>query len=213
MWRGAIAEVPKRGSKPPMPASRAAPVSRPISSPKVMEQRGHQRVDALKARIHADRLVADHSRQVQIEPAGRRRRSPSSSVQEGKPPATTTACGRFCSSCARLGAANYEARKKEAENLRARFQSCAEGLRLAMALPDVAVRDASLASRWTSGKQRREVLSNTPVDRLTARRPRRGSKPSRYARRIRRSAAIPRASASCATPYSRSVIRRFPKNT
>ena len=35
----------------------------------------------------------------------------------------------------------FEARKKEAESLRARFQNCDEGLRLAMALPDVAVRE------------------------------------------------------------------------
>ena len=35
----------------------------------------------------------------------------------------------------------FEARKREAEALRARFQSCDEGLRLAMTLPDVAVRE------------------------------------------------------------------------
>ena len=39
------------------------------------------------------------------------------------------------------GATAVEARKREADTLRTRFQSCNEGLRLAMAMPDVAVRE------------------------------------------------------------------------
>ena len=45
--------------------------------------------------------------------------------------------------------AAYEARKREAEALRARFQNCSEGIPFARALRDVAVRDRSRSSRPT----------------------------------------------------------------
>jgi peptidyl-prolyl cis-trans isomerase SurA len=60
-----------------------------------------------------------------------------------------------------------EARKREADALRARFQSCDEGLRAAMTLPDVAVRDAITRQSAELGQQQRDVLNNTPVGRLT----------------------------------------------
>jgi peptidyl-prolyl cis-trans isomerase SurA len=60
-----------------------------------------------------------------------------------------------------------EARKREAEALRVRFQSCEEGLRAAMTLPDVAVRDAITRQSADLGQQQRDVLNNTPVGRLT----------------------------------------------
>ena len=63
--------------------------------------------------------------------------------------------------------AAYEARKREAENLRARFQNCGEGLRLAMGLPDVAVRETISRQSVDLGQQQRDVLNNTPVGRLT----------------------------------------------
>lgn len=63
--------------------------------------------------------------------------------------------------------AAFEARKRDAEALRGRFQNCDEGIRFAMALPDVAVRDAiSRASSDLPGPQR-EVLNNTQPGRLT----------------------------------------------
>ncbi len=60
-----------------------------------------------------------------------------------------------------------ETRKREAEALRARFQSCDEGLRVAMGLPDVAVRDAITRQSADLGQQQRELLNNTPVGKLT----------------------------------------------
>jgi peptidyl-prolyl cis-trans isomerase SurA len=63
--------------------------------------------------------------------------------------------------------AAYEARKREAENLRSRFQSCAEGLRAAMTLPDVAVREVISRQSSDLGQQQRDVLNNTPVGKLT----------------------------------------------
>jgi len=60
-----------------------------------------------------------------------------------------------------------EARKKDAEALRARFQSCEEGLRSAMALPDVAVRETITRQSADLGEAQRKVLNDTPVGRLT----------------------------------------------
>jgi peptidyl-prolyl cis-trans isomerase SurA len=61
----------------------------------------------------------------------------------------------------------YEARKREAESLRGRFQNCGEGLRLAMTLPDVAVRETISRQSVDLGQQQRDILNNTPVGRLT----------------------------------------------
>lgn len=60
-----------------------------------------------------------------------------------------------------------DARKREAEGLRGRFQSCDEGLRAAMALPDVVVREPITRQAADLGQQQRDVLNNTPVGRLT----------------------------------------------
>jgi peptidyl-prolyl cis-trans isomerase SurA len=64
-------------------------------------------------------------------------------------------------------AAAIDARKREADNLRGRFQSCGEGLRLAMALPDVAVREAIVRLSAELGQQQRDALNATPVGHLT----------------------------------------------
>lgn len=64
-------------------------------------------------------------------------------------------------------ASAMEARKREADSLRARFQSCNEGLRLAMGLPDVAVRETITRLASDLGQQQRDALNNTPVGRLT----------------------------------------------
>ena len=60
-----------------------------------------------------------------------------------------------------------EARKRDAEALRARFQSCDEGLRTAATLPDVAVRAAIKRQSADFGQQQRDLLNNTPVGKLT----------------------------------------------
>lgn len=63
--------------------------------------------------------------------------------------------------------ATFEARKHEAEGLRNRFQGCNEGLRIAMALPDVAVRATIKKSSAELGQTQRDALNNTPVGKLT----------------------------------------------
>jgi peptidyl-prolyl cis-trans isomerase SurA len=63
--------------------------------------------------------------------------------------------------------ATIEARKQQAEGLRARFQGCSEGLRMAMVLPDVAVRETIKKSSSELGQTQRDALNNTPVGKLT----------------------------------------------
>jgi peptidyl-prolyl cis-trans isomerase SurA len=60
-----------------------------------------------------------------------------------------------------------EQRKKDAEGLRARFVGCDEGLRLAMTMPDVAVREMIRRQSADIGAPQREVLDKTEVGRLT----------------------------------------------
>jgi len=64
-------------------------------------------------------------------------------------------------------AAAFEARKKDAEALRARFQSCDEGVRYAMALQDVAVRETITRQSADLGEAQRKVLNETAIGHLT----------------------------------------------
>jgi len=61
----------------------------------------------------------------------------------------------------------FEARKRDADALRGRFTNCDEGLRAAMALPDVVVRETITRQSADIGQQQRDILNNTPVGRLT----------------------------------------------
>jgi peptidyl-prolyl cis-trans isomerase SurA len=61
-----------------------------------------------------------------------------------------------------------ETRRRDAEALRNRFQSCDDGLPFARALKDVAVRDQIVRSSADLAPALREILDNTPVGRLTA---------------------------------------------
>lgn len=58
-------------------------------------------------------------------------------------------------------------KRREAENLRSRFTSCSEGLALARALRDVAVREPVSRSTADLGPQLRDLLGNMEVGRLT----------------------------------------------
>jgi peptidyl-prolyl cis-trans isomerase SurA len=61
----------------------------------------------------------------------------------------------------------FEARAKEAEALRGRFQSCDEGLPIARALRDVAVREPLTRASVDVPAAQREVLDKTPIGHLT----------------------------------------------
>lgn len=60
-----------------------------------------------------------------------------------------------------------EARKRDAEALRGRFQNCEQGLPFARALKDVAVRDPITKASTDLSPALREILDNTGVGRLT----------------------------------------------
>ena len=60
-----------------------------------------------------------------------------------------------------------DARRKEAENLRARFQGCDEGITLARQIKDVAVRDPIYRTSADFTAQLREILEKTQEGRLT----------------------------------------------
>jgi len=61
----------------------------------------------------------------------------------------------------------YEARKRDAEALRARFLSCEEGITFARALPDVAVRDQVSKFSADLAQQLRDILDGTATGHLT----------------------------------------------
>ncbi len=63
--------------------------------------------------------------------------------------------------------AAYEARKRDADALRARFQNCNDGISFARALPDVAVRDQVSKYSAELAQQLREILDSTGVGHLT----------------------------------------------
>src|SRR4051794_30197039 len=58
-------------------------------------------------------------------------------------------------------------RTREAEGLRARFQNCEEGIRLARGMRDVAVRETVIRTSGDLGAQLREILDKTPEGTLT----------------------------------------------
>lgn len=61
-----------------------------------------------------------------------------------------------------------ETRRKEAEALRARFQNCDEGIRLARSMRDVAVRPSTVRSSADLPPALREILEKTEVGKLTS---------------------------------------------
>jgi peptidyl-prolyl cis-trans isomerase SurA len=63
--------------------------------------------------------------------------------------------------------AAYEAKKREADALRGRFQTCAEGIPFARALKEVAVRDQVTRFSADLPAPLRAILDNTPVGHLT----------------------------------------------
>lgn len=64
-------------------------------------------------------------------------------------------------------AQTFEARRKEAEAFRAKFQSCEEGIPAARLMRDVAIRGRILRNSTDLPQQQRQVLDSTPVGRLT----------------------------------------------
>ena len=64
-------------------------------------------------------------------------------------------------------AATIEAKRREAENLRSRFTNCSQGLALARALRDIAVREPITRSSSDLTPQLRELLAKLEIGKLT----------------------------------------------
>ena len=130
-------------------------------------------VDSLKARLHADFVwtqiirgkfraalqVGDQEVAVKLQGNPNQKQDPTDYEYSLRPILLLVPRG--------AGPSVIEARKREADSLRTRFQSCDEGLRLAMGLQDVAVRDTVKRLASELGQQQRDVLNSTPIGRLT----------------------------------------------
>jgi peptidyl-prolyl cis-trans isomerase SurA len=127
--------------------------------------------EALKARIHADFVWGQIVRgkfqgslqvgekEVEVKMQGERTEEPANYEYKLRPVLFLVPRG--------AAPAAFDARKKDAEALRARFQSCPEGLRFAMALPDVAVRETIARQSADLGEAQRKILNETAVGHLT----------------------------------------------
>jgi peptidyl-prolyl cis-trans isomerase SurA len=130
-------------------------------------------VDSLKARLHADFVwtqiirgkfraalqIGEGEVAVKLQGTPNQKQDPTDYEYSLRPILLLVPRG--------AGASAMEARKRDADNLRARFQGCNEGLRLAMGMPDVAVRDTIKRLASDLGQQQRDALNNTPIGRLT----------------------------------------------
>jgi len=165
-----IAEVPKREIESAFAgiARRAGVSSEQFA--KMITASGVS-VDSLKARIHADFVWSQIVRgkfqgslqvgekEVEVKMQGERTEEPANYEYRLRPVLFLVPRG--------AAPAAFEARKKDAEALRARFQSCPEGLRFAMALPDVAVRETIARQSADLAEAQRKILNETAIGHLT----------------------------------------------
>ena len=165
-----IAEVPKRDIETAFANMARRAGMTPAQFAKSTASQGVS-AEALKARIHADFVWSQIIRgkfqgslqvgdkEVEVKMQGASNQEPVNYEYKLRPVLFLVPRGAAPTA--------LEARKKEAEAFRARFQSCEEGLRSAMALPDVAVRETITRQSADLGEAQRKVLNDTPVGRLT----------------------------------------------
>ena len=165
-----IAEVPKRDIETTFANMARRAGMTPAQFAKSTSSQGVS-PEAIKARIHADFVWGQIVRgkfqgslqvgdkEVEVKMQGTSNQDPINYEYKLRPVLFLVPRG--------AAPAAFEARKKDAEALRARFQSCEEGLRSAMALPDVAVRDTITRQAADIGEAQRKILNETAVGRLT----------------------------------------------
>jgi len=127
--------------------------------------------EALKARIHADFVWSQIVRgkfqgslqvgdkEIEVKMQGTTSQEPTNYEYKLRPILFLVPRG--------AAPAAFETRKKDADALRARFQSCDADLRSAMALPDVAVRETITRQSVDLGEAQRKILNDTAIGRLT----------------------------------------------
>jgi peptidyl-prolyl cis-trans isomerase SurA len=166
-----IAEVPKREIDSAFSSiARRAGMS-PDQFSKMMVQSGIS-VEALKGRLHADFVWSQIVRgkfQSSLQVGEKEVEVKLQAATKTDQPANYEYRLRPILFLVPRGSAGnvVEARKRDAEALRARFQNCDTDLRSAMGLPDVVVRATITRQSSELGQQQRELLNNTAVGKLT----------------------------------------------
>jgi peptidyl-prolyl cis-trans isomerase SurA len=165
-----IAEVPKREIESSFASIARRTGMTTAQFTQMMKQQGLN-VDTLKARIHADFVwqqiirgkfqgslqVGDKEIEVKLQAANKM--DTAGFEYRLRPVLLLVPKG--------AAAAVIDGRKREAEALRARFQSCDDGLRAATAIPDVAVREVITRASADVPQKQRELLNETPIGHLT----------------------------------------------
>ena len=169
-----IIEASTRTSTTPSPTWRGACGSTPAAVHRVDLDKQGVKPETLKSRIKADYRLAQIVRgrfqsSFQFSDKDVEVKMQAKNLDDGTRSATTTRFGPILFVVPRGSPpAAFEARTKEAEALRARFQSCEEGIALARALRDVAVREHDQASPPTCRWRCARCWTKDRVGRLTA---------------------------------------------
>jgi len=131
-------------------------------------------VEALKSRLRAD-LTWDQLVRGRYQSSLRVTEADVTQAMKGQTPSAADATGYIYRIYPIMivvpgGSAQgvLEAKRKEAEALRARFQSCKEGLAMARALRDGAVRPPVMRTSTALPEKLREILDTMPLGHLTA---------------------------------------------
>jgi peptidyl-prolyl cis-trans isomerase SurA len=165
-----IADVPKREIESSFASIARRTGVTPAQFIQMLKQQGLN-ADTLKARIHADFVwqqiirgkfqgsLQVGEKEVEVKLQGANKTDTAGFEYRLQPVLLLVPKG--------AAPAVAEARKREAEGLRARFQTCDEGLRAARGLPDVAVREVITRASADVPQKQRELLDETPVGHLT----------------------------------------------
>ena len=165
-----IADVPKREIENSFASIARRTGVTPAQFTQMLKQQGLN-ADTLKARIHADFVwqqiirgkfqgsLQVSEKEIEVKLQGTNRTDTAGFEYRLRPVLLLVPRG--------ASPAVIDGRKREAEALRARFQSCDDDLRAASAIPDVAVRDVITRASADLPQKQRELLNETPIGRLT----------------------------------------------
>jgi len=165
-----IAEVPKREIETSYATIARRAGMTPAQFTKMIESNGMS-ADTLKSRIHADFVWSQIVRgkfqgslqvgekDIEVKLQASHKDAPGGFEFKLRPVLFLVPKGS--------APAAFESRKRDAEALRSRFANCEEGLRIAMTLPDVVVREPITRASADIAQQQRDSLNGTAIGHLT----------------------------------------------
>jgi len=165
-----IAEVPKREIESSYATIARRAGMTPAQFTKMIESNGMS-ADTLKSRIHADFVWSQIVRgkfqgslqvgekDIEVKLQASHKDAPGGFEFKLRPVLFLVPKGS--------APAAFESRKRDAEALRSRFANCEEGLRIAMTLPDVVVREPITRASADIAQQQRDILNGTAIGHLT----------------------------------------------